>query len=88
MTELFDAVADGNDITRSKPDPEVFLLAAKKMNIEADACLVVEDADAGVEAALSGGMKVLRVGSASGEHRAHKAVKDLSEITISELVTI
>ena len=59
LHEYFDAISDGTQIKNSKPDPEVFLLAAKKLCIEPKNCLVVEDADAGVEAGLTGGMKVL-----------------------------
>ena len=69
-TELFDAVADGNNIKRSKPAPDVFLLAAEKLGVEAKNCMVVEDADAGVEAALAAGMKVLAVGYASKNEKA------------------
>ena len=65
LSDFFDAVADGNAIKNSKPDPEVFLLAAKLLNLDPANCLVVEDADAGVQAALAGGMRVLGVGSAS-----------------------
>lgn len=65
MTEVFDAIADGNDIKNSKPAPDVFLVAAQKLGIEAGKCLVVEDADAGVMAAKSAGMDVLAVGFAS-----------------------
>ncbi|OFY58699.1 MAG: beta-phosphoglucomutase, partial [Bacteroidetes bacterium RBG_13_46_8] len=53
MDKTFDAISDGNQIKRSKPDPEVFLLAASKLQIRPDQCLVVEDADAGVEAAIN-----------------------------------
>ena len=56
LDTYFDAVADGNDISKSKPDPEVFLVAAKKLGIDPKDCLVVEDADAGVAAALTGGI--------------------------------
>lgn len=65
ITDLFDAVADGNDIKKSKPDPEVFLVAAKRLELSPKDCLVVEDADAGVEAALTAGMDVLAVGYAA-----------------------
>ena len=54
LEDWFDAVADGNDITRSKPDPEVFLLAAERLRLPPGECMVVEDADAGIEAALAG----------------------------------
>ncbi len=70
LTDTFDAVADGNAIRNSKPDPEVFLLAAKLLKLDPANCLVVEDADAGVQAALAGGMRVLGVGSASANPTA------------------
>lgn len=61
---FFDAVADGNDITNSKPDPEVFLLAAERLGLAPEACVVVEDAEAGVEAAKRAGMRAVGVGPA------------------------
>ncbi|MEW4371489.1 beta-phosphoglucomutase [Paenibacillus kandeliae] len=64
LSKAFDAVADGNDITRSKPDPEVFLLAAERLDTAPEECLVVEDAEAGVQAAIAGGMNVAAVGDA------------------------
>lgn len=70
LADAFDAVADGNAIRNSKPDPEVFLLAAKLLNLSPENCLVVEDADAGVQAALAGGMRVLGVGSAAANPNA------------------
>lgn len=68
--ELFDAIADGNDIKNSKPAPDVFLVAAERLNISPSDCMVVEDADAGVEAALAAGMDVLAVGYASQNPKA------------------
>lgn len=61
LSDFFDAVVDGNCITRSKPDPEVFLKAAEALGLKPENCLVVEDADAGVEAALRGNMNVMKV---------------------------
>lgn len=58
----FDAVADGNDITKSKPDPEVFLVAAEKLDVEPEKCVVVEDADAGIRAAKAGNMTAYALG--------------------------
>jgi beta-phosphoglucomutase len=80
LSDTFDAVADGNDITRSKPDPEVFLLAAERLGVPPSACLVVEDADAGVESALAAGMSVLGVGSASNHPRATSAAQSLQSL--------
>ena len=79
LDTYFDGVADGNQISKSKPDPEVFLLAAKLVGEAPENCLVVEDADAGVEAALNGGMDVLGVGSAAANPKATYKAKDLKE---------
>lgn len=79
LDNFFDAVADGNQITHSKPDPEVFLLAAKLVGIAPSDCMVVEDADAGVEAALAGGMTVLGVGFASANKNATYTASDIKE---------
>ena len=63
LGQFFDAVADGSQIQKSKPDPEVFLLAAKKLGVSPEDCVVVEDAEAGVQAAKVGGMYALGIGS-------------------------
>lgn len=62
----FDAISDGNQIARSKPDPEVFLLAARLIGEKPEHCLVVEDAKAGLMAAKAGGMDAAGIGDASG----------------------
>jgi beta-phosphoglucomutase len=64
LGEYFDAVSDGNNITRSKPDPEVFVKAAQYVGERPEHCLVVEDAEAGLEAAIAGGMDCAAVGDA------------------------
>lgn len=61
----FDVVSDGNNISRSKPDPEVFLKAADLLGLPPACCLVVEDAISGAEAGHAGGMKVACVGDAA-----------------------
>ena len=55
ISDYFDAVSDGTNITRSKPDPEVFLCAAQYLGLSPEKCLVVEDAKSGILAAKSGG---------------------------------
>ncbi len=80
LDNYFDAVADGNQITRSKPDPEVFLLAAKLLGIDPGKCLVVEDADAGIQAALAAGMDALGVGAACCNEKATYTAEDLSKV--------
>ena len=67
LEDFFDAVADGTDITHSKPDPEVFLVAARKLGVAPEDCAVVEDAKAGIEAAKAGGMTAFALfGDAKG----------------------
>lgn len=72
LGDFFDAVADGNCITRSKPDPEVFLKAADMLHEDPADCLVVEDAISGAQAGHAGGFTVACVGdaarSAAGEY--------------------
>ena len=86
LDKAFDAVADGNQITRSKPDPEVFLLAAKLLKLAPADCVVVEDADAGVEAALAGGMRALGVGSASANMRATWRASSLQSVDLDSIL--
>ena len=76
LSDYFDAVSDGNNITNSKPDPEVFLKAADMLCIPYSECMIVEDADAGIEAGKRAGMKTLSVHGAKG---ADVEIDDLSE---------
>ena len=69
LEDYFDAVSDGNNISRSKPDPEVFLKAAAMLGLPPTGCLVVEDAVSGAEAGHAGGMK----GACVGDAAAHGA---------------
>ncbi len=62
--DYFDAVSDGNNITKSKPDPEVFLKAAEMLGIHPEDCMIVEDADSGIAAGKAAGMRTLGVNGA------------------------
>lgn len=64
LCNFFDAISDGENITRSKPDPEVFLKAAEYVDVPSNRCLVVEDATAGLYAAIAGGMDTCAIGDA------------------------
>lgn len=85
LDTYFDAVADGNQITKSKPDPEVFLLAAKLVDTDPADCMVVEDAEAGVEAALAGGMDVLGLGNAVANSSATYKAQSLAAFDYSNI---
>ena len=65
LGDYFDAVSDGNNITNSKPDPEVFVKAAQFVGEKPEDCLVVEDAEAGLQAAIAGGMECAAIGEAA-----------------------
>ena len=65
LKDYFDALSDGNNITRSKPDPEVFLKAAEYLGEDPEVCLVVEDAVSGAQAGHAGGFRVACVGDAA-----------------------
>lgn len=88
LYNYFDAISDGTQIKNSKPDPEVFLLAAKKLGVNPENCLVFEDADSGVEAAIAGKMKVLAVGSASKNSKANIGINDLSYFKYEDILKI
>jgi beta-phosphoglucomutase len=81
----FDAVVDGNMITHSKPHPEIFLLTAQKLGIEPRHCVVFEDAEAGVEAALAAGMKCVGVGSEAQLGKADKVIAKTGEFDPASL---
>ena len=83
LGDYFDAVSDGNNITHSKPHPEVFLKAAEMLGMDPKDCLVVEDAEAGLDAAIAGGMECAAIGDAV---KCGKGTYNLS--TFSDLLKI
>ena len=84
---LLDAVVDGHEIENSKPDPEVFLLAAKNVGVPPAQCIVVEDAITGIEAARRAGMKALGIGPRERLPNADIVVPNLSAISIDQLLS-
>ena len=83
MIHLADAIVDGNDLTRPKPDPQIFHLAAQRLGCNHATCIVFEDAILGIEAALNGKMRCIGIDRYNNPARLAKAnlvVKDLSEI--------
>ena len=81
LRDAFDAVSDGNMITRSKPDPEVFIKAAHLIGCDPEQSAVVEDAEAGIDAAKDGGMMAVAIGNATAYDRS-----DIRLDTISDLL--
>ena len=85
ITHLFDAIIDGNKVSKAKPDPEVFLKGAEALGIEPKYCLVFEDAIAGVKAAKAGGMKAIGIGDPKVLYEADLVVSGLNEMTLDKL---
>lgn len=77
---FFDAVSDGNNITRSKPDPQVFTMAAQMLQMPPEQCLVVEDALAGVQAATAGGFHSAGIGPAAKSGLATYSLKTFGDL--------
>ena len=88
ILELFDAVADGNNVSKAKPDPEVFTKAANMVGVKPGNCVVFEDAVAGIQAALNAGMSCIGVGSPKVLTEAHFVVSGLNELTLSKLISL
>lgn len=82
LTNTFDAISDGNNITKSKPDPEVFIKAADMLGIPYEECLVVEDADAGIIAGKAAGMTTLAVSKAKGGNYHYASLNELDILSI------
>lgn len=83
LAHKFDAVSCGLDTQKSKPDPEVFLIAAEKIGISPSECAVIEDSDAGIEAAKAGGMYAVAVGESE-----HNKMADISVSSVDSLYKI
>ncbi|NRF38979.1 beta-phosphoglucomutase [Pedobacter foliorum] len=88
LVDFFDAIVDGNAVTSSKPDPEVFVKGAELLKVANKDCVVFEDAIAGVQAAIAAGMKIIGVGETGNLPGAQLVIKDLSAITIEEILSL
>ncbi|QHQ60268.1 beta-phosphoglucomutase [Anaerocolumna sedimenticola] len=86
LTDTFDAIIDGTKVNTAKPDPEVFLLGAKELGLKKEACIVFEDAKAGVDAAHNGGMKAIGIGRKENLPNADICIPGLFHITIDDLM--
>ncbi|WP_129716026.1 beta-phosphoglucomutase [Pedobacter sp. SYP-B3415] len=85
LTALFDAVVDGNTVSRSKPDPEVFLKGAEILDCSPQACVVFEDAVAGIQAAKNAGMKAIGIGNPEILSGADRCVTGLDKLHVADL---
>ena len=82
LDHLFDAIIDGNDVSKAKPDPEVFLKAAEKISMKPQHCIVFEDSLAGIQAANSADMLSIGIGNEMTLKEANYVFKDFTEIDV------
>lgn len=82
----FDALADGTMVDRAKPAPDVFLVAARLVDVAPEDCLVVEDAEAGIEAAQAAGMRVVGVGPAERVGAADVVVSSMADLDLDTVL--
>lgn len=87
IQDLFDVIVDGSMIIDTKPDPEIFLLTAQKLGVKPQDCVVFEDAEAGVEAAIRAGMKCVGVGS-ENLSKANKVFKRTADFKLEDLQSL
>jgi beta-phosphoglucomutase len=85
LMHFFDVLVDGNKVTTSKPNPEVFLIGASELKVKPEQCVVFEDAIAGIQAAKAGKMKAIGIGSAKVLREADLVVEGLFEMTIEKI---
>ena len=88
LLPYFDTIVDGNNVTKAKPDPEVFLIAADQLGVKPNNCIVFEDAVAGIEAANAAGMISIGIGDAEILNQAKYNFNDFTEIELSFLDTL
>lgn len=88
LQAYFHAVVDGNQVVASKPDPEVFLQCARALHVSPPACVVFEDAQAGIQAARAAGMKVVGIGSPQVLTGADLVVAGLHQMSLEKLNTL
>lgn len=87
MLHYFEAIIDGTKTTRSKPDPQVFQMGAAALDCQPSECIVFEDAESGVAAALAGGFYAVGMGSPSNLGAAHLVLSSLADITIEDIIS-
>jgi beta-phosphoglucomutase len=88
ITSYFDAIISGNEVKIAKPDPEVFLKGAEALGLAPEECLVFEDAEAGVEAAINGHMKCVGIGSKDVLGAADIVVDGLAALSVNDALNV
>ena len=88
LLHYFDVIVDGNNVTKAKPNPEVFLLAATQLNVNSEDCVVFEDAVAGVQAANAAKMVSIGIGDKNVLNEAQHNFNDFTEIDTDFIIEL
>ncbi|MEA2087315.1 MAG: beta-phosphoglucomutase [Candidatus Caldatribacteriota bacterium] len=88
IENLFDVIADGHSVKNTKPAPDIFLFAAKELGVKPEDCAVVEDAEAGIDAALAGNMLPIGIGPKERVGKARFRFEKIGDITLTKLLEI
>lgn len=86
ITDVFDGISDGHSVTRAKPAPDVFVYAAGQLGVPTASCAVVEDAESGVQAALTGGMIAVGIGPEERVGAAHFRYDTTAHVDLDEIL--
>lgn len=91
IRHYFSAIVDGSQITKGKPDPEVYLKVAEKLNVPPEYCVAIEDSFSGIRSALNAGMKVIGITTTHSKEElkeTHITIKNFTEISYSEIIKL
>jgi beta-phosphoglucomutase len=88
LIDLFQTIVDGTRVAKAKPDPEIFLLAAKDLDVKPEMSIVFEDAEAGIESALSGGFYGVGIGNPTILYKANIVLPNFKGLTYSKLISL
>ena len=88
LLDYFDEIIDGNEVSKAKPDPEVFLNAARKLGVKTLECIVFEDAEAGIEAAINGAFHVVGIGDKNTLNKAEMVIPGFAEVSLDTFLKL
>jgi len=88
IIHLFETIVDGSMVSHAKPDPEIFLLGAKELNVNPSQCIIFEDAEAGVEAAIRGGFRSVGIGNPAVLYKANIVVPNFVGMTMDKFFSL
>lgn len=88
LLDYFDEIIDGNEVSKAKPDPEVFLNAARRLGVKTLECIVFEDAEAGIEAAINGAFHVVGIGDKNTLNKAEMVIPGFAEVSLDTFLKL